>query len=942
MNFGKTQLLFLFLLVFSIIPTNIVAQYYVIGQDPASIKWKQLTSPYFNIIYPSGYKQKAQEYINLLELSRPSISLPYLHQNKKVSIVLHNRTVVSNAMVSPTPMHADFFEMPDQSTYAQTWSRQLTLHEYRHVVQMQKLHQGTTNVLYYMFGDQAIGAIMGIFLPMWFIEGDAVFSETIFSESGRGRLPDFTMDLKAQVLDKNIYSYDKALYGSFRDYVPDYYTLGYQLVVSGISKHGLELWNSTLNKVAKRPYMLFPFTSAIKDITGTGKVNYYKNVLKTCKKQWVKTDSTKTISSYIVPEKDKHFTNYRFVNPMSDGSIIVEKSGIDDINRFIKVYPDGSEEMLFTPGYDFNESLSANDSLLCWNEKAYDPRWTNRTYSVIKIYNYKSKKLKRLTKRSRLFAPSIANNSSHLVAVNVTEDNLFSLWILDIETGEKLKSFSTSDNLFFMFPRWSSDDKHIIATVLGDKGKSIILINTETWEYEFLLPFSFVDISRPIKNGDTVIYSGAYLGTNDLYMIDLKSKHKFQLTNVRFGASDAAFFGDSKVYFSTYTDDGYRIANIKLKSDTFKKVVLENLKANYLIDELVPENNFVLDKANIPNTDYPEKKYSRAGHLLNLHSWGLTAVDLNNYDFTPGVSILTQNILSTAYGSLGYYYDPNELTGKTKLSFTYAGWYPKINLSADYGMRRSNYFDNNNVKQEIKWMETNLAIGFSLPLNFTRSKWVTGINPYVGGSQKFLNKINDVSVDFNEDQIASFTYSFVAYTQLKRSLRDIYPKWGIYANTVFKHTPFSSNQSSVYGVTGTFYIPSIVAHHGFRIYTAYQYMDNGNYSYGNVISLPRGYTGISLQQMLSIKSEYALPLFYPDMDIPAVAYLKRVTVHLFYDYLTGTDDLDKSELYSSAGIELYTDWHFLSLLPNIRLGVRSTYRFKYSSTNFELLYGFSF
>jgi len=99
---------------------------------------------------------------------------------------------------------------------------------------MQKLKQGTTNVLYYMFGDQAIGAIMGIFLPFWFIEGDAVYSETIFSKSGRGRSPDFTMDLKAQVLDKKIYPYDKALYGSFRDYVPDHYTLGYELVLNGI------------------------------------------------------------------------------------------------------------------------------------------------------------------------------------------------------------------------------------------------------------------------------------------------------------------------------------------------------------------------------------------------------------------------------------------------------------------------------------------------------------------------------------------------------------------------------------------------------------------------------------------------------------------------------------------------------------------------------------
>lgn len=942
MNFIKASLIYLLLLIISFLPINLVAQYFVVGQDPASIVWRQINSPYFNIIYPSGYEQKAQEYINLLELSRPNISLPYLHQNKKVKIVLHNRTVVSNAMVSPTPMHADFFEMPDQSTYAQTWPRQLTLHEYRHVVQMQKLHQGTTNVLYYMFGDQAIGAIMGIFLPMWFIEGDAVYSETIFSESGRGRSPNFTMDLKAQVLNKKIYSYDKALYGSFRDYVPDHYTLGYQLVLNGISTYGHEIWNSTLNKVARRPYMLFPFTKAIKDITGVGKVNYYKSTLEIRKKQWVKIDSTKKAYKYIVPKKDKHFTNYRFANPFSDGTIIVEKSGIDDINRFVKVYPDGSEEKLFTPGFDFNESLSANDSLLCWNEKTYDPRWTNRTYSVIKIYNYKSKKLNQLTKKSRLFAPSMANNSAKIVAVNVTDNNLFYLQILDIETGDTLGNFSTPDNLFFMFPRWSSDDNHIIATVLGDEGKSIILINTLTWEYEFLLPFGYVDITRPVLNGTNVIFSGTYLGTNDLYMIELKSRQVYKLTDARFGASDANFLSDSKVYFSIYTDDGYRIANIELNSDNLEKVVLENLKPDFLIDNLKPENNFVLDKATIPNKEYPEKKYSRTGHLFNLHSWGLTAVDLNNYDFTPGVSILTQNILSTAYGSLGYYYDPNEMTGKTKLSFTYAGWYPKIDISADYGLRRGHYIDKNHLQQEIKWMETNLSLGFSVPLNLTKSKWVMSMSPYVSGSQKFLNKINDASVDFKEDQITSLTYGFFAYTQLKKSPKDIFPRWGYTTNIFYKHTPFSIDESLVYGIAETFYFPGITNHSGIRIYSGYQYLNNGNYRYSNVISSPRGYTGISMQQMFSIKSEYAIPLFYPDMDIQAVAYLKRITAHLFYDYLSGTDDKNQSYVYNSAGVEIYTDWHFFSLLPNIRLGVRSTYRFKYNSTNFEFLYGFSF
>ena len=942
MNFIKILLASFIIFLFLSFPTNIVAQYYVIGQDPASTVWKQINSPDFKIIFPSGYEKKAQEYINLLELSHTSISLPYLKENKKFQIVLHNQTVISNAMVSPTPMHADFFEMPDQSTYAQTWAKQLTLHEYRHVVQMQKLNQGTTKVLYYMFGDQAIGGIMGIFLPFWFIEGDAVFSETIFSESGRGRSPDFTMDLKAQILNKKIYSYDKALYGSFKDYVPDHYTLGYELVLDGFINYGPELWNNTLNKVARQPYILFPFTKSIKDITGAGKVNYYINVLEKRKSQWAGVDSTKTEPDIIIPKKNKDFTNYKFVNPLKDGSIIVEKSGIDDINRFVKVFPDGTEKRLFTPGYDFNESLSANDSILCWNEKTFDPRWTNRDYSVIKIYNYKTKKLTQLTRKSRLFAPSLANDSEKLVAVNVSETNNYSLRIYDNITGEILSEFNTPDNLFFMFPRWSDDDKYIVSTVLGDKGKSIIIIDTQTLNYEFLIPFSYVDISSPVMKANKVIYTGTYLGTSDLYMVDKISKETLKLTNVRFGASDASFgVNDDKIYFSTYTDNGYRIANIKLDSKQSERVVLNKLKAVYLVDQLVPENNFILDDTIIPDKEYEEKKYNRAGHLFNIHSWGLAAVDLNNYDFTPGVSILTQNILSTAYGSLGYYYDPNEMTGKTKLSFEYAGWYPVINLSADYGLRRSHYLEND-ILQEIKWMETNLTLGVSLPLNLTKSKWVMAMRPYASGTQKFLNKVNDASRDFKENEITSLTYGFYGYTQLKRSKRDIIPKWGYTTNIFFRHTPFSSSVSKVYGIAETFYFPGIVNHQGIRIYSGYQYMKNGNYSYSNVISLARGYTGISLKEMFSIKADYIIPIIYPDLDIPAVAYLKRVYAHIFYDHLSGKDTTNQSQLYNSAGVEIYTDWHFFSLIPNIRLGVRGSYRFKDNLTNFEFLYGFSF
>lgn len=929
---------YLLLTIFIAISNGMFSQYYIVGQDPASIKWKQINSEYFRIIYPDGYKQKAEEYINLLETSRSAISNPYLDKNKKVQIVLHNRTVTSNAIVSPTPMHADFFEMPGQDTYAQSWSKQLTLHEYRHVVQMQKLNQGLTRVLKIIFGDQAIGGIMGVFLPFWFIEGDAVFSETYYSSSGRGRSPDFTMDLKAQILDKKIYAYDKALYGSYKDYTPDHYTLGYELVTYGTKHFGEQMWSSMLSKVARKPYTLVPFSSSLKKTTGTGKVGYYKKSLQKRKEEWISEDSSKLHIEYITPEKVKHFTNYRFINEVSDGSFIVEKSGIDDISRFVKVFPDGREEKLFTPGYNFGESLSANDSILCWNEKTYDPRWANRSYSVIKIYNFKTKKLKQLTRKSRLFAPALSNKSNKIVAVKVTEENEYFLTIIDAVTGSTLHEFKTGENLFFTHPRWSDTDEYIVSVVVGEKGKSIILVNTTNWNYKFIVPFDYSDIQRPTMSGNTVIYTGVFNGTSNIFSLDISSGNTTIHTNVRFGAIDGILSGDGdKIYFSNYTADGYRIANIS-SSNALNNLTSYN--GEFLVDQIVPESNFNLDDTNILSSEHNEKKYSKLGHLFNLHSWGLAAVDLNNYDFQPGINLLTQNILSTSYGSIGYYYDPNENAGKTKLDFTYAGWYPEINISADYGMRRHNYADSNNVAHQMRWMETNLSAGLSIPLRFTHNIWAMGLTPYADINQKFMDVITTET--FKEDQVTSLAYGIMAYTQYKRSAKDIFPRWGFYTNIFFKHTPFSESPSMIYGWAETFFFPGIIRHHGIRIYSAYQVNELGNYNYSNMVSTPRGYTGIYLNNLTSLKSEYALPLIYPDINIPSILYLKRITMHLYFDYAQGDNYSGPgSQYYSSTGVELYSDWHFLSLIPNIRLGVRTNYRLNDNTVNFEFLYGFS-
>ena len=148
-------------------------------------------------------------------------------------VIIHNESSFSNGVFVWAPKRLEIFTNPDPNGYNQDWLTQLALHEGRHAVQIDKLNQGITKGLYYLGGEQMVGA-MAVFLPYWYLEGDAVDSETRLSTSGRGRQPSFEMGLKAQMLESDrIFSFSKATMGSYRHFIPNHYELGYLMVRYG-------------------------------------------------------------------------------------------------------------------------------------------------------------------------------------------------------------------------------------------------------------------------------------------------------------------------------------------------------------------------------------------------------------------------------------------------------------------------------------------------------------------------------------------------------------------------------------------------------------------------------------------------------------------------------------------------------------------------------------
>jgi hypothetical protein len=291
---------------------------------------------------------------------------------------------------------------------------------------------------------------------------------------------------------------------------------------------------------------------------------------------------------------------------------------------------------------------------------------------------------------------------------------------------------------------------------------------------------------------------------------------------------------------------------------------------------------------------------------------------------------------------LSYQYDPNERTNKISLGYEYFGLYPVISLTADYGGRRSPYQRTEDQFVELYWREANLTLDLRVPLQLTSSKWVKGMQPSAGITQKFLDMRgpDPDSINFTENTITSPIFRLYAYNQYKTSPKDIYPHWGQSIDLIFRNTIFSDDPSNQVGLIGWVYFPGFVLHQGIRIYGGYQRTNTGNYTFSNLVALPRGYSNVTFPEFFTLRSDYVFPVAYPDWNVPGAFYLKRIYSKVFYDILTGSHAGTTTNL-ASTGLEVYTDWNFLSVLINFNLGVRISHRFWDDDQRYEFLFGIS-
>ena len=231
-------------------------QYYNTGQDPSSLKWLQIKTGRFTVIYTEKYGSNGKAFAQSLDQAYSKLVTIFPEKKFRIPVIIHNFSTQSNGYIAWAPKRTEIYPTPEQNSIPLDANTQLALHELAHVFQMESINTGFSKMMSYILGEQFTGIVSSL-LPLWLMEGDAVFAESFLSESGRGRNASFQKQLKALTVENiNIYNYDKSLNGSFRNYVPDHYQSGFQMVTWALAKYDPQIWNKVFKFTGEQPLHL--------------------------------------------------------------------------------------------------------------------------------------------------------------------------------------------------------------------------------------------------------------------------------------------------------------------------------------------------------------------------------------------------------------------------------------------------------------------------------------------------------------------------------------------------------------------------------------------------------------------------------------------------------------------------------------------------------------
>ena len=937
------------------------AQYYSWGAD-APMKWSSIETPDVRAIFPDSAENAARRSLFYAGLIRDDIGYGFARGPMRIPFVLHAENFQANGMVMYMPKRVELLTIPDGESYSMPWIKQLTAHEYRHVVQFNNLNRGVFRLLRYVAGQQSptVGLLC---MPGWAMEGDAVMAETAMSSFGRALQPAFTLGYRAMGrvgTDRTGTRYrrntDKWFCGSYRDYVPDHYRIGYQINAYAEARYGENVWNKVARYGTRNPYLIATTHFGLKKYYGTTVNRLFRETFDALQRHWDSLPARPNSARPLCELPDGNYTAYKWPLPLNDTLLLAVKEDYDCPSRLVLFdRRTGAEKVVARTG-PLSSRPVISGRRIWWSEYRSSRLFEERVHSRLCYADLPEETVlpdgsKRSAGRPGTFKGirnalyPTAVGETGLAWVEYTPASGYSVVRYDGLTQNERIPVPADKELHGL--AWDDATDALYALITDDSGMWISRFDDDGTLHP-LTEGAYITLSDLRAGGGKLYFGSIASGRDEVHSLDLATGRQYRLTASTYGAFDGApADGGASLLLTTYDRRGYALATQSTASA--RPVAPSHLPLNVVNPPRKRWPVINLDTVRFETADsvdrtarHPARRYRKALHALNVHSWlpvafdPFEAVDEHKADLDFGATVLSQNLLSNteAFAFYGWNRDEGSLI---KAGLRYDGWGVRLGFSASYGGDRLVYAlttpdpeTGDPIRQPRPQAEKyySFEASASLPLLFqsgyhTRRLTLSAEWNYSNGKVADLGAIrrdeagNIVNIDRigYRDGLHKLTFGIGYSDQVRMAYRDFAPRFGWLLQANCSVDPSNDDFSKLLAGYAQLYLPGFALHHSLKLAATFQTSVGGArfapgyrpLSYRSSLLIPTGFASSAIEsdRYRACSADYQLPVWYPDGGICAVVYVKRIRLNLGGQLaqfrIPGSGRMEQKRIWSAGG-----------------------------------------
>lgn len=885
-------------------------------------QWMTLSVEPFEIVFPEGLDDEARYVAERLTHYWPSLnqSMPLVDEQQPIPIVISSPTLISNGMVTRDPVHSVFYNRP-MSFSGLEWFDVLSVHEGKHLVQVQQpLDTLTGQVAYWLLGENGPGAIIVLFYPAWFMEGDAVVDETILTEAGRGRVASFELWLRTQELSGERYSYDRAMLGTGFERYPRVspYDLGYFMTTYLRTQYGDQVMDQALERVAN-PAFAFTFDGAIRQLTGANLSTQYERSWDALRQRWQQQlDELDVTDVDVLWQPDGSHWRSLYPIAVEDGRVLAVEMDVRAGSYLVSIdngqlqrlkrLPRRIASRFYSAAKERGVSYAAGR--FCWTDARAHPRFSLEVGGDIHCYDIERQDLLAVTQGGDYTSVAQNRTGDTLIAHQFTEQRHSALVemtsdgeIIDsIELPLRSLAFDLSPDgnggwVFVMldeegnrFMHWQPDAARLTALTEPVRGESL---------------------RSPVLTPHWLLYTSDARGLDAVWALNRDTGKRYQVTQRPFGNYYVNLDTENQLLvFSDYTADGHQLVSLPWpETGTPDPAWLAQESAPLNPTDFSAALNRPVSKSGTHSDAQPEP-YNRWAQAWNLNSW---LVDGDNEQIV--LNLHSNNLLNTLTIDTfaGFHWDEGTPIGGVSLNWR--RWWPVLSLSAD-----------RTISQEDETLDHRLALDVSVPLSSTQDLWTRSITPNVG-----VSHTDRQSTRNDSDRHSTLVSAGLLFNQTHEpAMRDLQAPLAF--DTQYAFDWETQTETAQHYTNSRLQLPGFIANHHLTFTGQWQAQETG-FTGTSRYQSPAVFTELD-SETLDARANYRFSLGPVNRSLGRLWYLRSLELGFDARWMRGED-----HDHSAFGVQLTTP---SNVLRNSYLRLDPTFGLYYRPTTEDLAWTLTF